>query len=163
MYCTFPDFSHDMKPLPAWRNDSPEKKLRRWSVWNTDTGRAEIELWGSPAGGAWWESGQHGRAPLSLHRKDSPRPAEPSARERKQREIGKYLHTHAPVLAHLNRENVDIEADEPARHHQHPYAGILGHQLSHCRRFHLHQLAEDLHIRLQAQHVRAVIICTYSS
>lgn len=61
--------------------------------------------------------------------------------------------------AHLDRKDVDIEADEPARHHQSPNTGILVHELSHRRRLGLHQFAQDLLVRLQAHHVWVVVVC----
>lgn len=61
-------------------------------------------------------------------------------------------HLSTPTFTHLNWEYVNVEADEPAWHHQCPYARILGHELPYCRSFSLHQLPENLLVSLQAHH-----------
>lgn len=59
---------------------------------------------------------------------------------------------------HLNWEYVNVEANKPAWHNQGPYTRILGHELSHCRGFNLHQLPKNLLVSLQSQHGRTVVV-----
>lgn len=66
--------------------------------------------------------------------------------------IKKYTH------AHLHRQNVNIETDEPARDHQCPHHIVFHHHLPHSGDFEFHQLPQHLLVRLQSQHSRTVVV-----
>lgn len=61
--------------------------------------------------------------------------------------------------AHLHRQDVHKQADEPAGHQQGPQHTMAIHQGCHGRKLHPHQLCQDLLISLQPQHCWAIVIC----
>lgn len=62
------------------------------------------------------------------------------------------------MLHYLHWQDVDEQADEPARDHQSPHDAVILHELPHRRDLHPHQLAQNLLICLQTQHGRCVVI-----
>lgn len=61
-------------------------------------------------------------------------------------------------LRYLHWQDVDEEADEPARDHQSPHDAVILHEPPHRGNLRPHQLAQNLLIRLQTQHGRRVVI-----
>lgn len=143
---------------------SREWTLHRWCFCSSHTRQVKTELSESLAGGGWWGSVRHGKEPWSLRRKDNPRSVELSVNITQQKWRVLTLNNNSSsttlklTLTHLNWEDINVEADEPAWHHQSPYAGILVHELSYCRGFDLHQLTKNLLVGLQSQHVRTVVV-----
>lgn len=60
--------------------------------------------------------------------------------------------------AHLHRQDVYVETDEPPRDHQSPHDVLLLHHLPHPGDLQFHQLPQDLLVRLQPQHVWSVVV-----